>query len=473
MAAKPRQTRRGRRETAGITQRLAECIVRSGYEDIPEDTVVLAKECVLDHVANLLAGSTQDLGKITIRYLKEMGGAPLCSVAGSGLKSSPTNAAFAHGTFARSMDYDNTWFTQGGHPVAPTLPPVLALGEMHSLPGKRLIEAFLVGLEVKARLHLAANTAHADRSFHGRGLMGEMGAAAAGAKLLGLDMDRTRMALGLAAARAGGIDSTGTMSNPADTGLAARSGTEAALLASMGYTANPNAIEAENGFRQFMGEDADLELVVKGFASPWHLAKRGIAFKRYPCQYPTHRHIDAILGLRKEHGFTYEDVEFVEVTIAPSPGHTNFDIRSINNHSPASGLDGKFSVPYTAAAALLDGKVVIDTFTDEKRFSPEMEAALKKVRVRVGEQAASAEEMWSRATIHLKGGRVLEKTVHRPHGIWGDRLSREERLAKFTDCARRVLATPDQQRLVELVEGLEDLPNIAELMAILRKRPRG
>ena len=110
-----------------ITRRLAECIAGSSYADIPADTVVLAKECVLDHVANLLVGSREELGRIIIEYVKDLGGAPVCAVAGSGLRTSPVQAAYAHGTFARALDFDNTWFNLG-HPVASTLPPALALG---------------------------------------------------------------------------------------------------------------------------------------------------------------------------------------------------------------------------------------------------------------------------------------------------------------------------------------------------------
>ena len=456
----------------GTTEDLAKRIIEARYEDIPPETVALAKDCVLDHIANLLAGSTEPLGGIIIQYLKDEGGNPQCTVVGSGYKSSPTAAAFAHGTFARSMDFDNTWFGRGGHPVAPTLPPALALGEMHGMSGKKLLEAFVVGLEVKHRLHEVASTGKGRQSFHGRGLMGEMSGAAAGAKLLDMDLGHTQMALALAAARGGGIASTGTMQNPADTGLAARSGTEAVILAGMEYTGNPEAIESPSGFSQFFGEEPDLDLLVKDFGKPWFLTEFGIAFKKYPCQYPTHKHIDAILELRREHGFTYADVLKVEVEAGMVAGHTrdNPDVRSVYNTDPASGLDGKFSWPYTAAAAILDGEVVIDTFTDEKRFSPEMKAAMSKVNVRQGPSVSDIEEMWSKATIHLKDGRVLEKTVHRPTGIWGDPLPREVLLAKYEDCAKRVLDTADRALVVEMLEHLDELPDIRGLMGILMKR---
>lgn len=307
----------------GATQDMAKCIQNARYADIPPETVALAKDCVLDHIANLLAGSTEPLGVILIDYLKDMGGSPLCTVAGSGYKTAPTAAAFAHGTLARSMDFDNTWFGEGGHPVAPTLPPLLALAELHGLPGKKVLEAFLVALEVKRRLHAVAATGTGGRGARGRGFMGEVAGAAGAAKLLDLDAGHTEMALALAAARAGGIMSTGTMQNPADTGLAARSATEAVILASMGYTGNPEAMESPVGYGQFFGDGADLGLLTRDFGKPWFLTRFGIAFKKYPCQYPTHKHLDAILGLRREHGFTYEDVVGVEVEGAMIAGHTS------------------------------------------------------------------------------------------------------------------------------------------------------
>lgn len=116
---------------------------------------------------------------------------------------------------------------------------------------------------------------------------------------------------------------------------------------------------------------------------------------------------------------------------------------------------------------------MIDTFSDAKRFSPEMRQAMSKVIVKEGPPVPDQEHMWSKAIIRLKDGRVLEKTVHRPTGIWGDPLPREVLLAKYEDCVKRVLRPTDRPRVLELVEHLEELPDLRELMDIVRQRPQG
>ena len=456
----------------GLTARLADAVVNIHYKDFPPVVVERGKELMLDGLGNMLAGSIQPLGPILIGFVKEVGGSPHSTVIGGAIKSAAPWAALANGTFCRSMDYDPP--QPGHHPVGANLPASMALAEKEGLPGWRLMEAFILGLEIQARTQLATDSVPIGpggrQRSHGRGIAGTLSAAMAAGKLLDLDVWQSRMALGIVSAKAGGIDSAGTMCNPSDSGNAASIGVQAAMLARRGFTGRENAVEEPFGFHQFLGEGADLEAIVKDLGDPLYLADHSISIKKYPCQYPTHRHIDAILAMYREAPWNPEDVEAVEVLVTLMPGDANFNYYSIHNNEPRTGLDGKFSVAYTAAAAALDGTVGIDTFTDEKRFSPGIVDMLQKVSVSVSqERPRTYAEMWSEVTMRFKNKPDHGCRITLPRGIaGGEPLTRDERVAKFVDCACRVVTQSQAMRIVELVERVDQLDNLEELFALLR-----
>jgi 2-methylcitrate dehydratase PrpD len=370
------------------------------------------------------------------------------------------------------MDYDPPH--PGQHPVGANLPAALAIAESERLPGWRLIEAFVIGVELQIRTSLAQSSAPKSSSkggtYFGRGVRGTLSAAMAAGKLLGLDLQRTRMALGIAAAKCGGIDSAGTMCNPGDSGNAASAGVQAALLARRGFTGRANAIELGYGFSQYLGEGADLELLVRDFPETLYLEKEPISIKKYPCQFPTHRHIDAILSLYRERPWRPKDIDVIEIELTLAPGNPAFNYHSVPNTKPADGMSGKFSVAYTAAVAAVDGSVGFGSFTDEKRFSPDVEDMLARVTVKTAdERPATKKAMWSEARIRFKSGEQRSCRINLPRGFsGGDPLTREERVAKFTDCALRVVSKKKAQRIAALVNEVDTLDSLDELCTLLR-----
>ena len=157
-----------------------------------------------------MAGSVSPQGRIIIKHVKENGGIPESSVLGAGFRTSAPNAAFANGTLTHALDYDDTWLPLG-HPTCTIFPVILALGEKLKHSGKALLEAFILGMEVHGKVGFGYST----HPFHSTPIYGSLGAAAASAKILGLDGEQTRMALGIAASGAGGLAcNVGTMTKP-------------------------------------------------------------------------------------------------------------------------------------------------------------------------------------------------------------------------------------------------------------------
>lgn len=455
---------------AGITERLADCIASVQYDTLPEDVINMAKVVALDGLANMLAGSNQPLGKILIKYISSMGGKPTATIIGSGLRTSPPFAAFANAAFCHSMDYEAMWWPPT-HPTSPVLPAIFALSEHKGSTGRKVIEALVVGFEVQGRLNRITEWfKNPYTCFHPPGTIGVIGSAAACSKLLCFDTWQTRMALGIAASRTGGLwANTGTMTKSQHSANSARSGVESALLAWAGYTSNENIIEdKKGGFGQLIfGENADLEIAVKNFGRPYLMVDPGIYIKKYPAQTTTHWGIETTLEIRNKHNLNPADIRQVVITV----GHPNW---SAHRPKPETGLEGKFSIHYTAALALLDGKLSIDSFTDERRFSPDIEKMLGKIVVVEDKEIPEGlnfAQTWGETKITLNDGRVFQAKCDRPRGRWDNPLNREERLLKFHDCAQKILSKKKAIRVIELIDGLEQLRNISELTAIVGQKP--
>src|SRR5712691_3869783 len=338
----------------------------------------------------MLGGSTQDLATIIGQYVKTLGGTPQSTVIGWGFQTNAPAAAFANGVFGHCLDYEIQGFPPT-HGTSSCLPAALALGETLQVSGTTIIEAYVLGWEIQGRLRAASAPA-----LHPAGMVGPLGGAASSAKVLGLDVHQTLMALGIAASRTGGLTAnTGTMVKATHPGNAARMGAEAALLAQMGYTSSAEVLEAPTGYAAalFHGQ-LDWEVLTQGLGASYRLVDPGFDMKRFPAQVYMQNPIEAVLTLRQRHNLTPDMVDHLTI-YRQGRGHAG--------PAPHSGLDGKFSVEYCAAVALLDGRVVIDSFIDARRFAPDMEEMLRKMRVEPVEQAPGVVTV----TAHLHDGTTV------------------------------------------------------------------
>jgi len=199
----------------------------------------------------------------------------------------------------------------------------------------------------------------------------------------------------------------------------------------------------------------------EAFGWPWRMVDPGLATKKHPSQYGTHRGIDAALELSQKHGLDPAEITRVVIRGPVMP--------YIDRPQPRTGLEGKFSYQYTVSAALLDGHIGIDSFRDTRRFAPELEAMLRKVEVRMDAAIpANFEEMWVEVTARTRDGRELTARCDRPRGIWGNPLTREERLTKFRATAGVLLAPPQVEQAEALIETLETLPALRGLISVLQ-----
>ncbi|MGZ8228037.1 MAG: MmgE/PrpD family protein [Burkholderiales bacterium] len=449
-----------------LTERFIDAVMAVNYETLPQAAIDMAKHVTLDGLAVMLAGATEPLGvgRISIEYVRAMGGAPQASVIAGGFKTSITNAAYANGTMGHALDFDNTWYPLN-HPTSPTLPAILAIAEHDGLTGRKVIEALAIAFEVQGRLRMAATGMETGSGFHKPGMTGTFGATAAAGRLYGLTRDQMLMAFGLAGSRAGSLAiNTGTMTKSSHSGHAARMGIECALLTKMGWTASRDVFGPKGFFDTFFGGRGEPGLLVEGFAKPLRMVDPGVGFKKHPSNYFTHRPIDAALALREEKKIDARAIESVEVVFP------RFEY--VNRPFPETGLDGKFSVQYTTTVALLDGEITVDSFTNERRFAKDVESLLPRVKLIVDPSIPEDfDKMHVVVTVTMQNGERHSKRVDKLSGWIGQPLTREQRLRKFHSCAKRVLDKPAADQVVALVEKLDALDDVREIMAIVSRKP--
>ena len=437
----------------GPTATLAQFIADLRYEALPQALVDAAKVAIIDGVGNMVAGSAQPLAQTIGQYTQDMGGTPQCSVVGWGFKTNPPAAAFANGVFGHCLDFEIQGYPPT-HGTSSCLPASLALAEANDMPGKAIITAYVLGWEIQGRLR-AASAPHTAHAYHPPGLVGPLGGAAASASVLGLDAQQTNMALGIAASRTGGLTAnTGTMVKSTHPGNAARMGAEAAILAHAGYTSSDEALESETGYAQALfGRQLDWDAVTAGLGQTYRLLDPGFDIKRFPAQIYMQRPMEAVLNLREHHGVEATQMRALTIT-GPHRSHSG--------PLPRSGLDGKFSIQYCAAIALLDGAVGIDSFTDQRRFSPDVEDTLPKIRLE------TAPDPTVKAVAEMSDGRTLEGQCRDFRGSAANPMSYQERTAKFQACAGRVLPDSKTAELWGMLETLEQQTSLVPLMELLR-----
>jgi len=447
-----------------VTEKVSKFIVSASIDEMPAEAMKTAKQAIRDCLGCTLLGAVQPIGRIISGFVIEAEAGPVASIVGWGKKTAPHLAALANGIMAHAEDYDDMSLGVYGHPTPPLLPAVLALGEQYKVSGKRVIEAYITGFEVGSCLGRAINPSHYKRGWHGTATAGTMEAVAASAKLLKLDTNQVRMALGIAVSETCGTrQNFGTMTKPFHAGNAAKSGVVAAQLAQKGFTADPNIIEAPLGFGHlFQGDEPPDWGKVTPLGKTFEITTEGIAFKPYPSCGETHAEIEIILDLMRKHHFSHEDVESIECVFSDT-------MNSVMLHlEPKTGLEGKFSAEYCTARALLDNNVGLQDFTDERVNQPEVRQVMKNIKRRIEPDMTM---LAATLNVKLKDGRKFSQHVEIPKGWPKNPLSEEELVAKYKDCAQLVLSPSDIDRSVELLKNLEEVEDITELMNILVKLP--
>ncbi len=332
--------------TTGLTRTLAERCATLAFADLPEDVRALARQCLLDYLAVTVAGAAEPLTGLVLAEMEEAGGHPAATVVGRKVRLPALAAALVNGSASHALDFDDVNMAMPGHPSVAILPALLALAEVRGSAGADVLTAFVAGYELECRLGRALAPGHYDGlGFHATATVGSFGAAAACARLLGLSVDDTATALGIAGTQAAGLKSMfGTMCKPLHAGKAAYHGLLAAKLAARGFTSRDDVLECPQGFAATHGPDFRPERALAEPRRGWHILDN--LFKYHAACYLTHGPIEAARAVRAEHGLSPGQVARVTLRVDQATD------RVCNIAAPRTGLEAKFSLRLTTAMAL-------------------------------------------------------------------------------------------------------------------------
>jgi 2-methylcitrate dehydratase PrpD len=449
-----------------IAEELAKRIVSMKYEDLPQDAVRWAKISFVDTIGCAFAGIEEQGPQIAQKVLTGGKSAGPSLIWGTARRTMPLDAASINGTATHALDYDDCNNSIAGHPSAALLPASIALAEELGASGRDVILAYVTGFETQGRVAHAVHLHHYEKGWHPTATLGIFGAAAASARLLGLDVERTATALAIACSLASGIKANfGTMVKPLHAGECTRNGLYAALLAKEGFTACPEAFEHKHGFFEvFNGAgNYNADKVLESWADPLEIIKPGVGLKQYPCCGSTHSAIDAMLILREKYQLTPSSVAKIEsITHDRALAHTD-------RPDPRSTLDAKFSVQYCVARALLHGEVTFEHFEGETWRDPEVRKLLQRIEARPHAHKPNGmyEHFQGEVVVTTTDGKRLVARVDQPlrgpqNATPPDRLEQ-----KFADCAAKALAAGSIPRVYEVLRRFETLADVRELTNLM------
>jgi len=435
-----------------VTSQLCERIAGTGYDNLGAPAIEAARRLVLDGIAIAIAGTEEEAIHILAAHHKEQGGAAQATAIGNGFRLNTVSAAALNGAAMHVLDFEPMW-SPANHALSTTLAGVLALAEARGATGREVLTALVKGVEMQGWIRQASRQFEASTSrFHPPGAVGPLGAAVAAGHILKLDPDRLAHAIGIAASRAGSLlANAGTMTKSTHCGHASALGLESALFAARGFTANVEVFEAAQGYVPALYDDGFKVDEMLGFGrAPLRVVEPGYAIKMFPSQFGTHFGITA--GLELHPNIPSPAVIRRVILTAPVMNY-------VNRPRPKTGLSGKFSLQYTAASALLDGKVGIRTFTDARLAKADMQELLGKFELRLDPKIPGRfEEMYVLLRVELDGGRVLETRCDGPRGKWGTPpISEAEHLVKIRDCLTTRLEPAAAERVIGLARRIDDL----------------
>ena len=445
-----------------LARDLAAAVGALGRGDLGAEAVRWAQIGIADTLAVALAGAREPAPRLALAALGAEAERGPCLLLGRERRAGPLTAALVNGVAAHALDFDDVNDTLGGHPSAPLVPALLALGEAHGASGGGLLLAYAAGFETECKLGAAVNFRHYDAGWHPTATLGVFGAAAASAKLLGLDEERTATALSIAASLASGVKANfGAMTKPLHVGHASRNGAYAALLAREGFTAGADAFGDAMGFLDVYNGpgEHDASRALAGWADPLDVVDPGVGVKPYPCCGSTHAPVDAVRALMAAEGIDPGAVEAVCVFAHPSR------IPHIDRPEARTGLECKFSVQYCVARAVLDGALRLGHFEDAAAADPAVRRLMPAVSIEPGAPRESDERLAVRVEIAVRGGAVHRWRVGEAVGTGGARspITEADFRAKFADCCARAIGPEAADRLLALCMDLDGVARVSEL----------
>jgi 2-methylcitrate dehydratase PrpD len=453
-----------------ITRQLAQFVVKHSFSDIPDSVRRLAKYTIIDTLGCCIAGYTEAREECewVVNLIEELGGTPESSVFMNGFKTSPPFAALANGTMIHSIDFDDTHMGSISHFSASLVPTVFSLGEKVGIDGPGLIEAYVTGFEIGARVGRHMMPSHY-KFWHPTSTFGSLASVAAAAKLLKLNEVETEYALGLAADQAGGLRyciDKGDYSKSLHPGFAAMKGVMLALLVTKGANGPKGILEYPTGFCQAFSEDPDIEQISSGLGKSFELTSNSL--KAYPTILISHGAIQAVLELMEEHNV--EDADILKIRLrTPKTAKGQGQ-----NYHPETPMAARLSIPFCVALAVVDKKISLTQFTKKRLLDPQISDLMGRIEI---EEDGSLNKQYpetlaSIIEMETNGKGTLRNQVIYPKGNMKNPMTEDDIIDKFRKLCTMTISRDRCQEILERLLHLDQPGSVQPLFDSLRRTSR-
>jgi 2-methylcitrate dehydratase PrpD len=437
---------------AGFTSRLASFIVNTDADRIPQTAYEHAKVAFMDWLAVTFAGKDDPLVKILIDYADLVGGNEQATIIGHHMKKDVANASLINGSASHTLDYDDTLVSFLGHPSVTIFPSLLALSEWKGKTGREFLAAYLIGLQAGGTVGACASLDHYLAGWHATSTLGHLASAAACARLLGLSERQAVYALGIGGTQSSGLKRVfGTMCKPFHAGRSSQAGLMAALLAQRDFTSAQDILEGPQGFFEALKGKVN-EDIVGLLGLGWDVVN--LSQKYHASCHATHSPMEAALAVVTGEKIALDAVQSITVHAS------TLSLQAAGRNEPMTGLEGKFSIPYCVANALLRGETGMQAFTDEKVNDPAVRSLMERITVINDPEIKALESL---VEVEVNGGKTFKAFSDILQQIPPLQVKQERVAAKFLDLCGPVLGKKRSQALRMSIENLDKVADMGEI----------
>ncbi|MGF1681809.1 MmgE/PrpD family protein [Photobacterium makurazakiensis] len=449
-----------------LLRQIARWCVNLQWQAIPEPVVDLTRIALTDYVAVTIAGSEMPVARNIQAFAASRAAQGKCSVFGTTHTSNAAYASYANGAASHALDFDDVSWATIGHPTVTVAPAAFAVAEEHGLSGKDIMRAYIAGVEAQHQIARWLMPTLSEQGWHTTPTIGVFGATVAAGLLMGLDEEALTHALAIAASSASGVRGNfGSQTKAMHAGLAAFNGVNAAELAQIGVTGQPNVIEAADGFGQCFAQCTDLTHVEVTLGKQWDLLEQGLVFKQYPCCSGSHPAIDCWDELLNQRQLGLDDIEYIQV------GVSLLGPRELVCSQPQNVIEAKFSMQYALAARLIYGEVGLGVFSDLNVQDERVQTLMSQIHMRVDPELEKLGFIGTapvKIHVYLKSGETLFIENDLAKGNPEKPLLLADIQQKFTACVSPKMS-PQKCRQWLTVLGDFETANSADIYELLNQ----
>lgn len=456
---------------APIAQTLAAFAHDLRYEDIPVAVRTRAKHLMLDATGIALASTRWDFAHKSLTATQGLAGEGPCAVIGMPARLPLRDAVMMNGILVHGLDYDDTHVPGVIHATASAFPTALGMAEQAGLDGTAMLAAYVLGVEVSARLGAVARGAFHQVGFHPTGLIGAYGCALLAGRLMGANPEQLAMAQGITLSTgAGSLEflEDGAWTKRLHPGWAGVAGITGAALARQGFQGPKHPYEGRFGlYASHLGplaSDCDLTLATAGLGETWEIER--VAVKPFPVCHFAHGCADAALALVRGHGLAAADIASVRALVPQEVIKTICEPVE-RKLRPVSDYDAKFSLHFIVAACLVRGRFGLAELEPEARGDAEILALAQKVRYEADPDSPFPRTYSGEVIVTTHDGRELRHREEVNRGADERPLSNGEIVAKFMENAALAVSRDQALRMRDALLTLDECADVGELADIL------